>query len=338
MFSNEDLPAERDNAIDAEKARVREKDQEITGLKAANTRLALAKRGGSHDSAGTTYTAGGLKTSKLADVPLFYNDKDKDTITFETWHRHIENKLDGNSDHYPTGRLRMSYVEGRLGGNASADLQPYLRSTHPDQLQPCTALLKHLWDEYYDDNIKEDSLKRYNNLEYRPGDDIKVFKNEFVRLAGEIRRSKSSWKEEFNSRLHGSLQTVLTRDYIGDNVGFEDFARLAVKIVANWKRSHDKKDTDSSKKRRERDGRGSKNSDSGKKSSRAAKTDTFTRPSTEETLKLRAEGKCFLCREKGHRARECPENKDKDSKDETTRISAMIEKIYKGSKTETSEN
>ncbi|KAK3363705.1 hypothetical protein B0T25DRAFT_528315 [Lasiosphaeria hispida] len=38
--------------------------------------------------------------SKQADAPIFYNDKVKDTVTFEYWLRQIENKLRVNADHF----------------------------------------------------------------------------------------------------------------------------------------------------------------------------------------------------------------------------------------------
>src|SRR5512140_3071198 len=151
----------------------------------------------------------------------------------------MENKLTGNADHYTTEQLKTSYISGRLGGQAIANLQPYLRETHPNRITTQKHMMEHLWEEYYDPNVREDSLKAYYELKYKVGDDIRKFKNEFVRLAGETGREPRSWKEEFNSRLTERLQTSLTRDYIDDFVDFDAFARLAVRIVGNWARNRD---------------------------------------------------------------------------------------------------
>lgn len=325
------------DALDIARKKIREQEEELVGLRAAVVRMAVRERAGTPGSVTTTASMGGSKSSRLADVPMFYNEEAKDTTTFETWYRNIQNKLSGNADHFPTDSMRMTYIEGRLGGRAAADLQPYLRDTHPDQIRKSQALLKHLWNEYFDDNVREDSLKAYNRLEYKPGDDIRVFKNEFVRLAGEIRRNKESWKEEFNSRLSTNLQTTLTRDYIDDNVGFEDFARLAVKIVGNWKRSRDREPEQSSKKtsgignRRDRDG---KKNQSGRRSGGhkdTAKTGApgLEKPTTEEAIQLKAEGKCYLCRKRGHIAKYC--GKGAPAMDETAQVNALIERLYKES-------
>jgi len=130
-----------------EESRVTIKNQKdvIHDLESTVLRLTVNNRGASALTA-TGYTKGGTRTksSKLADVSVFYNDKDKDTMTFEAWYRSIENKLKGNQDHYPTEDIRIAYVESRLGGTASFNLQPYLRDTHPNQIKDATTLLKHL--------------------------------------------------------------------------------------------------------------------------------------------------------------------------------------------------
>lgn len=331
-----ELLQETMDALTDEKAKSKAKDKELADLRQLVAHMAIERhREGTPASSSTSnsiVSAGGTRTTKLADVPIYYNDKEKDTTTFETWHRNIENKLDGNADHFPTDRLRMTYIEGRLGGRAASDLQPYLRSTHPDQIKSSSALLKHLWEEYFDENIKEDSLKKYNNLELRAGEDIRAFKNEFVRLAGEIRRDKASWKEEFNSRLYSGLQTVLTRDYVDPAVSFDTFARLAVKIVGNWARNKESRKEEAPKKDKKRDrdsNRGGRAKGTGAKS-----TTAFTKPTAGEAVRLRAEGKCYLCRGKGHRAKDCDKT---EPQDDAAAINAMIERLYK-QQTESSEN
>ncbi|KAK1754319.1 hypothetical protein QBC47DRAFT_414291 [Echria macrotheca] len=65
------------------------------------------------------------KSAKMADGPIFYNDKTKDTVTFEVWYHQIENKLEVNADHFPTERAKwpsfdMDYFESLFGGTSEA--------------------------------------------------------------------------------------------------------------------------------------------------------------------------------------------------------------------------
>lgn len=86
----------------------------------------------------------------MADPPVFYNDKAKDTVTFASWLRLTKNKLRVNADHFPTDDARMAYIEGRLGGEASEDLEPYLNKTYCKPIKTSDTLLTYLYNEYYD--------------------------------------------------------------------------------------------------------------------------------------------------------------------------------------------
>jgi transposase-like protein len=277
-------------ALTAQTAKIHE-------LEAAVVRLTVSGR-----SVSPIALAGG-KSSKLVDAAVFYNEPSKDTTTFEVWHRQISNKLEANADHFPTERMKMAYIEGRLGGKASMDLQPYLRDTYPNQITTASKLMEHLYCEYLDTNVKEDSLSAFIKLKYQPGTDFKEFKNEFVRLAGEIRRHKDTWKEELNTRLPASLQIAMTRDYVDDAVDFEQFSRMASAIIVSWKRSKQSQNP-----RSNTPGGSGGSQRRQKPNSGSAPKGRFNanKPSPEEAKKLVAEGRCFICRSQGHRARECP--------------------------------
>ncbi|KAK0702938.1 hypothetical protein B0T26DRAFT_618135, partial [Lasiosphaeria miniovina] len=69
----------------------------------------------------------------------------------------IENKLDVNSDYYESDRARQSYIEFRLAGKASYQLEPYLEDAHPNQIKTSEALLTWLKNEFRNVNRAEEA-------------------------------------------------------------------------------------------------------------------------------------------------------------------------------------
>ena len=152
-----------------------------------------------------TSVAGGKRSSKAPDPPIFHNEKDRDTEDFEQWYRDIENKLTVNADHFVNDKARQAYIESRLGGKAKRELAPYLRDTHPEPIKTSDRLLTHLWDQYYNPLLAQKALDDYDDLKMGPGADYLAFKNDFVRLAGECGKARAEWKREFNRRLTPNL-------------------------------------------------------------------------------------------------------------------------------------
>jgi hypothetical protein len=55
------------------------------------------------DTADTRQTARSstdMRSAKIPDPPIFYNEEDRDTEDFEQWYRDVENKLEVNGDHF----------------------------------------------------------------------------------------------------------------------------------------------------------------------------------------------------------------------------------------------
>jgi uncharacterized membrane protein YgcG len=260
---------------------------------------------------GTTVSATG-RSAKLADAPRFWNVKSKDEMSFTAWYRAVVNKLEANADHYPTDKLRRIYIEGRLAGPASENLQPYLQEDHPNPITTSEELLKHLKNEYMDPNDKEQAIIDYNKLKLEEGGNVNVFKNKFVRLAGEIRKPKSEWKSEFRRKLTLYLRTQLVGAFVDPKVDFEQYARMAAEVDLDYRQAQ--KESNASTGRGGGSGRGGSRGGfrggRGGYSSRSATPATtataqLDRPSPEEAKKLALEGRCFLCKEKGHLARQC---------------------------------
>lgn len=191
-------------------------------------------------SQATSVTMGHKRSGRVPDPPIFYNEEDRDTIEFEQWHRAVVSKLRVNADHYHDDQARQIYVESRLGGRALQELSPYLRSTYPEPITSSERLLAHLWEQYYDPMKAQKALDAYDELRMKPGDDYLTFKNDFVRLAGECGKPRTSWKHEFNRRLTDTLQRALAGAFIDDTVVFDHFVRLGMQHAMINKRISDR--------------------------------------------------------------------------------------------------
>jgi len=270
----------------------------------------------------------GKRSAKVPDPPVFYNEKDRDSQLFEQWLDAIEDKLEINADHFPTDRARMAYIKSRMGGVSAAELAPYLRSSHPEQIVTLDRLLEHLREQYSDPNRAEQAIDDFRKLEMAPGDDFLAFKNKFVRLAGECGEPRTKWKPEFKRRIPAAMQRALARDYLNPNVTFEEYTRLGAEIALINRQANEKSGRrlnnpklrsgpSGARQSNPRSG-GNKNGDNDKKGNPGP------RPTKDEIRILIQEGRCFICREKGHTTRDCPKKGGRLGEEE---IKALADKM-----------
>jgi outer membrane murein-binding lipoprotein Lpp len=154
---------------------------------------------------------GTRRSGKLPDPPQFRGDE-KDEISFEVWHRALNNKITVNCDLFHDNRAVMAYIEGRVAGPAAEGLAPYLRSYDNDNsttLTTATALMHHLWEEYHDPNRRENAIQEFAKLSLKSGEDYHKFRSAFIRLAGEAGKARKEWKAEFKRKLYPTLQNAL---------------------------------------------------------------------------------------------------------------------------------
>lgn len=293
------------------------------------------------------------RSAKIDSAPVYYHDKAKDTLSFPAWYRQIENKLIINADHFDTDRAKCAHIESRLGGNASANLQPYLAHTHPNAITTAKAMLQHLWNEYHDPTTVRKAKEKFRALEMQPSDDFLEFKNTFVRLAGESQFPKSEWKDEFRTKLTGIMQQYMMPAYINPETDFEAYVRYGTEtalslVQAQEKRQKVNKDsnknpkdvsgnaTTSSSNRQRRDrGKGkytSKDTTSGAAATSSGKSALPPKANSEEIRKLMAESRCFICREAGHRTNSCP-RKEEAAAIEEAHVQAVVDKYASKDKT-----
>lgn len=263
------------------------------------------------DVTGTTASSAtkASRTAKLPDPDPFHNEKDKDKVEFDVWFDNLKDKLEGNSDHYPTDRHRLIYIKGRLSSTALRNLHPYFSDNHPDKITTSKALLDFLYNEYHDYSRDEKALSEFNDLVMKSDYDFMRFKNDFVRLAGECRKDKKEWKREFNRRLPKELKTPLAAHYIDDAIDFDRFVRIAQEIAFGLKQANSESRSHPSNRAKSTNNTSGSRSNSkpttaGTQTTQGSRT-TGAGLSKSQIGEYLDKGLCFKCGKPGHLAKDC---------------------------------
>ncbi|KAJ8127922.1 hypothetical protein O1611_g5714 [Lasiodiplodia mahajangana] len=279
------------------------------------------------------------KKSAKIEVTTFYNDSEKDKVGFEVWYRSQNNRLTNNEDWFTTDAAKMADIESHLGGEVANNLQPYLETTHPNCIRTSKALMEHLKQQYEDPNKKQKSRAAFAALEMGSLNDFQAFKNEFHKLAGERMLPKDDWKDEFYQRLAPRIKYQVTKNYLDAKVTYQEFVLEVEQLV------HTMNQVDADKKKKQ--GSSSNSSGAGNKNQRQRRFDNrqdsrapsssssssapanhkskLGKPNKAEFDQLLKEGRCFVCREKGHITKDCPRRSQAD-KDRDARLAVLFAK------------
>lgn len=313
----------------------------------------------------TQYTEGGTKvrrSAKVDDPPRFNNHPDGDEMPFDLWMMQIENKLSDNADWFPTDLSAVRYITGRLGGQPARDIVPYVQEDHPERLLTAADMKAHLRQQYEDADRKRkaqnewDALRMIDPKTYKAEKvSYQSFRNAFVRLAGELRKPKSVWKDEFERRLTAILQKTLATYFIDDGIDFNKIATIAQKVDFTNTLADE-----TIRARRDQNnpggrggGRGGRGGTGGGRGGGQAGTSgggleaphtrgggqarggrsQLPRHSREEFARLMKENRCLECKEVGHRSRECPSKKTTSVStvaggDREARLNALYQQFY----------
>jgi hypothetical protein len=298
---------QKEETLQEQEAQIAELNETIVDMARRSARGSTPENRGTPATDATTTTGTvprNERSSKLADPPVFYNQKEKDVLGFEAWIRQIKNKLVVNADHFPTTHAAQTYVETRIGGVAADNLQPYLRENSALQITTAEELVKHLEAEYRDPNQGRRARDAYEALRMKPSDDYLRFKNEFVRLAGECGENRAAWKDQFKRRLTTALQGSLALAYCDDAIGFEHFARVGAEVANTLSNAY-------------KDKQASKSSNNNRLAERKNSKPAEPRQQQSDQKRLveeKDEARCFVCGEVGHFAARCPQKKGQSEK------------------------
>lgn len=249
---------------------------------------------------------GAQKTAKIADPAKFTDGKDP---KFTVWKAALLRKFKGNADLFPTEASKFGYTLSYIAGDAMECLEPYLDGDCEDPITTTEEVFETLQGFYKDPTELDKAKDEFHSLKMINNQDFREFCTQFVKLAVKAKIARAEWKREFNNRLTNRLRTGLIRDYLDASVSFDEFQQLGHQFALQFHMmAKDQKATGSTNKGR---GGGTGSTGSGTTttgtSTAAAKAGTPGKsPSPEETEKLRAEDKCFFCRQVGHRKVDCP--------------------------------
>ncbi|RJE17280.1 hypothetical protein PHISCL_10383, partial [Aspergillus sclerotialis] len=116
------------------------------------------------------------------DPPVLIDGQDP---TFELWELRVRDKLDANSDHFPTARQRLAFVKGRCSGEAASHLLHRSRPGAADPYDDAEDVIQHLKMIYDDVNKDQKAMSRFYKLQIKNSDNFQKFLSEFTYLAQE---------------------------------------------------------------------------------------------------------------------------------------------------------
>jgi hypothetical protein len=188
--------------------------------------------------------------------------------------------------------------------------------------------------------VAEEALDEYNELYMKPGDDYAKFKNEFVRLAGECNKPRTEWKSEFKRKVLPAISDKMVMAFLDKKVAFEEYARTGAQIALDHKITQKRRDRDRKKTSEPAGPTPGRGYCRGTKSMNDKATSAKEQPgqparvtrNAEEIKQLAREGRCFTCREQGHRSSDCPKREarlqeiaDRYTKDPATSNKAKLD-------------
>ena len=285
----------------------------------------------------TTTAADQSKRSRKVDLEDFYNEPDRDKVPFEIWYNQVQDMRLDNADHFQRDSQVMTAIKAHVKGRAARELLPFLSRDHPYALTTSDALMRHLWNAYHDHTLADKAKEEYRNLKMDKVENFQTFFNDFVRLAGEKRLSRASWKEEFYDKLLNRVKLGVRQAYYNDSVDFQglvedcqQFVQTVIKMGPTQDKTPNKPSTaDNTQKtgrtrQNNRDGGAPNRS---QKPATAAAGKTYPRPTNQAELKkLYDAGLCFNCHQPGHRTTRCPLPQHGDAARRPADVSALFEK------------
>lgn len=252
------------------------------------------------------------RTAKIADPEKFTNGT---SPKLAVWKSAVKRKFEGNADQFPSDATKFAYAVSWIGGEAAEALQVYLDIEDSDKAITTTAALFQFLDDFFTDPTERDKASNdFDSLRMSQGTDYKAFHTAFIQAAHKAYIPKDRWKREFNNRLSKRIQYGLIRDFISDNVGFEEFARTGHQLALQYSVIDSK----------ERPAAGGSGTPTGKPAGKAGKKPAGASGSTgkprqgtpapnreklgsTERDELMAAGKCFYCKKEGHTKANCPD-------------------------------
>ncbi|KAI9034718.1 C2HC-type zinc finger protein, partial [Aspergillus affinis] len=166
-----------------------------------------------------------------------------------------------------------------------------------------------------DPNKARNARRKFNSIRMAAFKDYHTFASEFQYLAVEGRIDRDTWKESFFFALPDEVQRMVAYAFNDDNRTFGDFTYECAKVADLW--------GDLKKRRNQNTARGSFKSSSWTPNKGASSRLNYVKG--EEKDQLMREGKCFICKQFGHLAIDCPQKGSYSSQAPKRELKALEE-------------
>lgn len=299
--------------LEDEKAAL-EFDLEESRTTAATQRDQLIQLRRARESTPATEHSNTSTTIKIIKLPDPKPLSDGIDPTYDSWLSKIKKKLKENAYLFPTEGLRIAYVETRTEGRANKHLQPRMREDTKNPFKNTTEMYDCLAEIFQDHDRKHTARTKYERL--RQGSkDLTTFWAEFQYLMSDVDNTDESFIADFRNKLHTDIQRQLTGMDPPTNI--YEFARKCIRIESDLKNVRSAENRYAARAQRTAEANTPKPTPAARPYLPRSHTTATT---FDERTDLMRQGKCFVCKQHGHLAINCP---SKENQTSVNRVSAI---------------